>query len=99
MSNTCGCVIGAGPPLLKGGDVNLVIIYCPMHAAADDMKTALREIEHDSWQMREYIACEVCQHGNATDRDWLLGIRSKATGALEPLRLVGDGVTQGHKYD
>jgi hypothetical protein len=83
---TCACEVIPNADEICSGGVSYEIIYCPKHAAVDDMLAALQEIEHDSWQMREYIACEVCQHCNATDREYLVAIRSKATAALEPIR-------------
>ncbi len=47
-----------------------------------ELLKALKGVEYHLVQMREYIACERCQHTNPTDRAYLLAARQIARAAI-----------------
>ena len=51
----------------------------------DDNTELIRVIKQIEWrliQMREYVACERCQHSTPTDREHLLNARTETATAL-----------------
>jgi len=53
-----------------------------LRALVEEKDKALKRVQYNLHQMREYVACEVCKHTNETDREYIGQSRQETHAAL-----------------